>query len=66
MKPYLSVIIPYCNAPEKLSRLLATIGKSKKAPLYEIVVVDDGSRQPLTGSNVPVTRELKKRTRIVS
>lgn len=66
MKPYLSVIIPYCNAPEKLSRLLATIGKSKKAPPYEIVVVDDGSRQPLTGSNVPVTRELKKRTRIVS
>ncbi len=43
MKPYLSVIIPYYNAPEKLERLLASIEKSKKAPPYEIIIVDDGS-----------------------
>ncbi len=43
MKPYLSVIIPYYNAPEKLERLLITLGKSKNAPTYEVIVVDDGS-----------------------
>lgn len=43
MKPYLSVIIPYYNAPEKLKRLLTSITKSKKAPEFEVIVVDDGS-----------------------
>lgn len=43
MKPYLSVIIPYYNAPEKLERLLGTLHKSKNAPAYEVIVVDDGS-----------------------
>ncbi len=47
MKPYLSVIIPYFNAPDKLERLLFTLAKSKNAPPYEIIVVDDGSKQPL-------------------
>ncbi len=43
MKPYLSVIIPYYNSPEKLERLLLSIAKSKKALPYEIIIVDDGS-----------------------
>lgn len=43
MRPYLSIIIPYYNASEKLERLLASIEKSKKAPSYEVIVVDDGS-----------------------
>lgn len=43
MKPYISVIIPYYNAPGHLDRLLTSIGKSKNAPPYEVVIVDDGS-----------------------
>lgn len=43
MKPYLSVIIPYYNAPEKLERLVRSIAKSKNAPPFEVIVVDDGS-----------------------
>lgn len=46
MKPYLSVIIPYYNAPEKLKKLLATLAASRKAPTYEVIVVDDGSTVP--------------------
>lgn len=47
MKPYLSIIIPYYNAPQKLERLLASIQKSRNAPPYEVIVVDDGSTSPL-------------------
>lgn len=65
MKPYLSVIIPYFNAPEKLSRLLETIGKSKKAPPYEVIVVDDGSSQPLTVDRKQLTGKQKAQVRIV-
>lgn len=52
MKPYLSIVIPYFNAPEKLARLLASLGKSKRPPTYEIIVVDDGSKtepSPVSG-----------------
>ncbi len=47
MRPYLSVIIPYYNAPEKLERLLRSLAKSNHAPPFEIIVVDDGSTVPL-------------------
>ena len=47
MNPYLSVIIPYYNAPEKLTNLLRSLQKSRRAPRYEIIVVDDGSTIPL-------------------
>lgn len=43
MKPFLSVIIPYYNNREGLTTLLASLRNSKKAPPYEIIVVDDGS-----------------------
>jgi len=43
MKPYLSVIIPYYNAAEKLQSLLSSIAKSKNAPTFEVIIVDDGS-----------------------
>lgn len=59
MKPYLSVIIPYYNAPEKLEKLLASLRKSRRAPSYEIIIVDDGSSIPLSfpnGTNVRITR----------
>jgi len=48
MKPYLSIIIPYYNAPEKLGMLLRSIAKSKKAPPFEVIVVDDGSKRVLS------------------
>ncbi|OGG14390.1 hypothetical protein A2875_03485 [Candidatus Gottesmanbacteria bacterium RIFCSPHIGHO2_01_FULL_46_14] len=43
MKPYLSIIIPYHNSSETIERLLLSITRSKNAPSYEIIVVDDGS-----------------------
>lgn len=46
MKPYLSIVIPYYNAPDKLDRLLWSIRKSKNSPPYEVIIVDDGSPVP--------------------
>ncbi len=43
MKPYLSIIIPYHNSAQTIGKLLASIKKSKGAPTYEVIVVDDGS-----------------------
>ena len=44
-----SVIVPYYEAPEALARLLAAL-ETQDWPrrLFEVVVVDDGSRVPLT------------------
>ncbi len=50
MKPYLSLIIPYFNSPENLHRLLQSIRHSKHAPSYEVIIVDDGSKEPLKGT----------------
>ncbi len=43
MRPLLSLIIPYYNSQATIGRLLASITVSKKAPGYEVIVVDDGS-----------------------
>jgi glycosyltransferase involved in cell wall biosynthesis len=64
MKPYLSVIIPYYNALEKLENLLLTLSKSKHAPEYEVIVVDDGSEPALQAQTLPLGK-LKKPVRIV-
>lgn len=61
MKPYLSVIIPYYNAPEKLGKLLGSLEKSRKAPSYEVIVVDDGSEKQLTVNSL----QLAVKNRIV-
>ncbi len=50
MRPYLSVIIPYYNAPEKIERLLVSLGRSKKAPEFEVIIVDDGSKREYRAS----------------
>lgn len=55
MRPYLSVIIPYYNAPDKLERLLTSIAKSRKAPPFEIIVVDDGSSKQVAVNSLPLT-----------
>ncbi|MBI3577143.1 glycosyltransferase family 2 protein [Candidatus Gottesmanbacteria bacterium] len=47
MRPLLSIIIPYHNSAATIGRLLASIAHSKKAPAYEVIVVDDGSTQPV-------------------
>ena len=45
MKPFFSIIIPYHNSAETTKRLLGSIQKSKNAPTYEVIVVDDGSKE---------------------
>jgi len=44
MRPYFSIIIPYYNSIDTIGNLIESILKSKKAPQYEIIVVDDGSK----------------------
>lgn len=44
MKYFFSIIIPYHNSADTIGRLLQSIQKSKKAPTYEVIVVDDGSK----------------------
>jgi len=67
MRPYLSVIIPYYNAPEKLEKLLVSLGRSKKAPPFEVIVVDDGSKRVYRASNTEYRRKFKTLTiRVVS
>lgn len=59
-RPYLSIVIPYYNAPENLERLLGSIRKSKDAPPYELIIVDDGSEAAVTltaGSAGRVSRD---------
>ena len=44
-----SVVIPYFEAPEALARTLAALeGQTYPRGLFEVVIVDDGSRPPLT------------------
>lgn len=56
MKPYLSIIIPYYNSASTIRALLASIAASKKAPAFEVIIVDDGSKNgiatppPLAGA----------------
>ncbi len=45
MKPYLSIIIPYHNSSETIGPLLTSIQKSRGAPSFEVIVVDDGSEE---------------------
>ena len=43
-----SVIVPYCAQPEELGRTLAALeGQTYPRELFEVVVVDDGSPEPL-------------------
>ena len=43
-----SVVIPYYEAPEELARTLAALeGQTYPRELFEVVIVDDGSRTPL-------------------
>ncbi len=48
MRLFFSIIIPYHNSEATIGRLLTSIAKSKKAPTYEVIVVDDGSKIPLS------------------
>ncbi|OGG04329.1 hypothetical protein A2Z33_04245 [Candidatus Gottesmanbacteria bacterium RBG_16_52_11] len=43
MKPYLSIVIPYYNSADTIGTLLTSIARSRNAPPYEVIVVDDGS-----------------------
>jgi glycosyltransferase involved in cell wall biosynthesis len=52
MKPYLSIIVPYHNSETTIGPLLVSITISKKAPPYEVIIVDDGSRNTLRMQNL--------------
>lgn len=65
MKPYLSVIIPYHNALPKLVRLITTIQKSRNAPPFEVIVVDDGSTIPLRIDALRMPAHFRSKFRVV-
>jgi glycosyltransferase involved in cell wall biosynthesis len=48
MRPYFSLVIPYHNSAGTIGKLLSSISVSKNAPPYEIIIVDDGSKLPMT------------------
>lgn len=46
--PELSVIVPTCGRPERVLRLLESLSRQTLAPArFEVLLVDDGSPQPL-------------------
>ncbi len=45
MRPFLSLIIPYHNSEATIGRLITSISKSKRAPSYEVIIVDDWSKE---------------------
>jgi len=47
MKPFFSIIIPYHNSKDTIGPLLFSIAQSKKVPPLEVIIVDDGSDEPL-------------------
>ena len=50
-----SVIVPYCAQPEELGRTLAALeGQTYPRELFEVVVVDDGSPEPLERPSTPL------------
>jgi len=61
MKPFFSVVIPYYNSESTIGPLLASLAHSKKAPAFEVIVADDGSKRKLTRTDIPITKQdLKK------
>lgn len=46
MIPFLSIVIPYHNSDKTIGVLLESLKKSKNAPTFEIIIVDDGSVEP--------------------
>ena len=50
-----SVVVPYCAQPEELARTLAALeGQTYPRELFEVVVVDDGSPEPLERPSTPL------------
>ena len=60
MRPYLSIVVPYYNNPEAIERLILSIAKSRKAPSYELIVVDDGSKKEYSVDSKQFTEKLYK------
>lgn len=55
MKPFFSLVIPYHNDFDSIGRLIQSIVVSKRAPLYEIIIVDDGSERKLTADSLQLS-----------
>lgn len=60
-KPFFSVVIPYYNSESTIGPLLSSLAQSRRAPAFEVLVVDDGSEKKLEASDIPLKKqELKK------
>ena len=60
MKPFFSLVIPYHNDEDSIGRLVQSIFASKRAPLYEIIIVDDGSKSQLKLETLKLKLSLRK------
>ena len=59
-EPKISVVIPTRNRPKALCRCLEALSESTlDARSFEVIVVDDGSDQPLTSAISAGSRTLK-------
>lgn len=63
MKPYLSIIIPFYNDHSSIGELLASISTSKYAPTFEVIIVDDGSKEKLKTKN-PTKRADRQKSKV--
>jgi len=66
MKPFFSIIIPYHNSMDTTGRLLGSIQKSKQAPSYEVIVVDDGSKEKFKSRKSKVESRKQETLRVVT
>src|SRR3990167_3508321 len=60
MKPFFSLVIPYHNDEYTIGRLVQSIVVSKHAPVYEIIIVDDGSKNQLKLETLKLKLPLRK------
>jgi len=59
MKPYFSIIIPYHDNTETIGPLVFSIVASKNTPLYEIIIVDDGSSEEIKRKGLKNSDKIK-------
>jgi len=65
MRPYFSIIIPYHNSQDTIDPLLDSIAASQILPPLEVIIVDDGSKEPLQKNSFKRGRLLKLNIRVL-
>lgn len=64
MKFFFSIIIPYHNSGDTIGRLLTSIYHSRGAPAFEVIVVDDGSKEQFKSQKSKVKSGRQKLLRV--